>query len=58
MAYIYMDESGDLGFDMTKSRTSRFFVITFLITKDEKTPNIIIKKFFQWLKGRNIKIKS
>ncbi len=58
MAYIYMDESGDLGFDMTKNRTSKFFVITFLITKDEKIPNVIIKKFFQWLKGKKIKIKS
>ncbi len=58
MAYIYMDESGDLGFDMTKTRTSKFFIITFLVTKDEKIPNWIIKKFFQWLKGRNIKIKS
>ena len=57
MAYIYMDESGDLGFDITKSRTSKFFVITFLITKDEKTPNIIMKKSFNWMKHKKIKIK-
>lgn len=57
MAYIYMDESGDLGFDITKWRTSKFFVITFLITKDEKTPNIIMKKSFNWMKHKKIKIK-
>ncbi|MBQ5945564.1 DUF3800 domain-containing protein [bacterium] len=53
-----MDESGDLGFNMTKSRTSKFFVITFLVTKDEKIPNLIIKKFFQWLKHFLIKKKK
>ncbi len=57
MAYIYMDESGDLGFDITKSRTSKFFVITFLVTKDEKTTNIIMKKSFNWMKHKKIKIK-
>ncbi len=57
MVYIYMDESGDLGFDITKWRTSKFFVITFLITKDEKTPNIIMKKSFNWMKHKKIKIK-
>ncbi len=30
MAYIFLDESGDLGFDLTKRGTSKFFVITFL----------------------------
>ena len=58
MAYIYMDESWDLWFDKTKERTSNYFVITFLITKDDKTPNTIVKKFFKWLKWKNIKIKS
>ena len=57
MAYIYMDESGDLGFDITKSRTSKFFVITFLVTKDGKTTNIIMKKSFNWMKHKKIKIK-
>jgi len=52
-----MDESGDLWFDITKSRTSKFFVITFLVTKDEKTTNIIMKKSFNWMKHKKIKIK-
>lgn len=32
--YIYLDESGDLGFDFTKAKTSRKFVITLLICYD------------------------
>lgn len=28
--YIYLDESGDLGFDFSKAKTSRYFVITLL----------------------------
>jgi hypothetical protein len=29
--YIYLDESGCLGFDFTKAKTSRYFVITLLV---------------------------
>lgn len=29
--FIYLDESGDLGFDFTKQKTSKYFVITLLI---------------------------
>ena len=29
--YIYLDESGDLGFDFSKAKTSRYFVITLLV---------------------------
>ena len=58
MAYIYMDESGDLWFNRTKSRTSRFFIITFLIVKDDKIPNLVMKKAFNWMKHKNIKLKS
>lgn len=29
MAYIFMDESGDLGFDKSKARSSKNFLITF-----------------------------
>ena len=30
--YIFLDESGDLGFDLDKTGTSRYFVITVLVT--------------------------
>jgi hypothetical protein len=29
--FIYLDESGDLGFDWSKAKTSRYFVITLLV---------------------------
>lgn len=38
-----MDESGDLGFDFTKDKTSRYFVITFLMIDDPKPGSKIIK---------------
>jgi hypothetical protein len=37
MAYIFLDESGDLGFDFRKKRTTKYFVVTFLFA-DEKRP--------------------
>lgn len=36
MAYIFLDESGDLGFDYSKKRTSKFFVITCLFIPGKK----------------------
>jgi hypothetical protein len=36
MAYIFLDESGDLGFDFTKKRTSKYFIITFLFTNNKR----------------------
>jgi undecaprenyl pyrophosphate synthase len=49
MAYIFMDESGDLGFDFTKDKTSRYFVITFLMIDDPKPGSKIIKNIIAWL---------
>ncbi len=33
MYFLYLDESGDLGFDFTKQKTSRFFIITILLLR-------------------------
>src|SRR3989338_6348503 len=47
MAYIFLDESGDLGFNFKKKKTSKYFVVTFLFVK-EKTPlEKMIKKIFK-----------
>lgn len=46
MAYIFMDESGDLGFDYSKSGTSKFFVITFLFTNNKTVLEKAVKKTF------------
>jgi arsenate reductase-like glutaredoxin family protein len=37
LAYIFMDESGDLGFDFEKKGTTQYFLITFLFA-DNKRP--------------------
>lgn len=49
MAYIFMDESGDLGFDKAKKRTSKTFVITFLFSKSRRPIEKVIKKVFSKL---------
>ena len=36
MAYIFLDESGDLGFDFSKKRTSRYFIITCLFVSHKR----------------------
>ena len=38
MAYIFLDESGDLGFNFKKKGTSSIFVVTFLFIDDSKRP--------------------
>ncbi len=55
MAYIYMDESGDLGFDFSKPRTSRYFVITFLFVPDKRPVNKAVKKTFTGLSPKQSK---
>jgi hypothetical protein len=44
MAYIFLDESGDLGFNFKKPKTSKIFVITFLFLKNKNLVEKIIKK--------------
>jgi hypothetical protein len=58
MAYIFLDESGDLGFDFTKKGTSQFFVITVLFVEDSKrTIEKIVKKTHSEL-SKKIKRKT
>lgn len=47
MAYIYLDESGDLGFDFTKKKTSKYFVVTFMFVAQPGPVEKIVKKIFQ-----------
>lgn len=46
MAYIFMDESGCLGFDFTKSKTSKHFIITFLLVNNAHILDKIVSKTF------------
>jgi hypothetical protein len=55
MAYIFLDESGNLGFDFKKKKTTKFFVITFLFIKNKKSIENIIKKVFRGLTKQELK---
>lgn len=57
MAYIFLDESGDLGFDPTK-KNSKYFVITILATHDKKPIDKIIKKVHSKLKKKIKKLSG
>lgn len=41
--YIYLDESGDLGFDFSKSKTTGYFVITLLVCDDKEAQDGFIR---------------
>ena len=56
MAYIYMDESWDLTF-WGGYENSKYFVISFLITKSEKDSEVIMKNFYKWTKWKWKSIK-
>lgn len=58
MAYIFMDESGDLGFDFSKKKTSKFFMISFLFVdgeKEKKSIGKIVKKVFAGFTKKEVK---
>lgn len=50
-----MDESGDLGFNFKKKKTSQFFVVTFLFCEDKKPIEKIIKKIFSSFTKNEVK---
>lgn len=53
MAYIFLDESGDLGFNFKKKGTSKFFIVTFLFIEGSKNPiEKIVKKTHSELKKK------
>lgn len=56
--FIYLDESGDLGFDFTKGGTSRFFVITLLILDDYESNKRLFKAVERTIKNKIRKGKS
>ena len=56
MAYIFMDESGDLGFNEQKEKTSKNFIIAFLFSQNKNILDKIVKKVFNAL-PQNIKKK-
>jgi hypothetical protein len=55
MGYIYLDESGDLGFNFANKKTSNYFVITFLFTTKKRPLEKIVKKIFKGFSKTEIK---
>jgi len=50
--FIYLDESGDLGFDFTKGKTTRKFVITLLVCDTQTAPRQFKKAVRRTLKNK------
>ncbi|MFH0830607.1 MAG: DUF3800 domain-containing protein [Parcubacteria group bacterium] len=57
MSYILLDESGDLGFDFTKNRTTKYFLVTFLFVEKIRPIQKIVKGIHRNLR-KKYKIKS
>jgi len=55
MTIVFLDESGDLGFDLTKTATSRFFVVAALACQDSKPIDRVVKKIFTGFTKTQIK---
>lgn len=53
MSYIFLDESGDLGFNKSKKRSSKYFIIAFLFTDDKRPIEKIVKTTHRTLKRKH-----
>lgn len=58
MSYIFIDESGDLGFDFNKKKTSKYFIVTFLFSEDRDGLTKIIKKVFKGFSKKEVQSHS
>jgi hypothetical protein len=47
MKYVFIDESGDLGFNFNHQKTSRYFIITALLIDKKNSIEKLIKKIFR-----------
>ena len=52
MLYLFLDESGDLGFDFKKKKTSKFFIVTFLATHNQRPIEKIVRKTYLELRKK------
>lgn len=55
MVYIFLDESGDLGF---KKKSSKWFVFTIAITQDARALERVVKKVWRSLKKKHKKLSE
>ncbi len=54
MYYLFLDESGDLGFDFTKRRTSRFFLVSILVTQHTRPLEKLVKKIHRNIRNKHL----
>lgn len=57
MKYLFLDESGDLGFN-SKKKNSKYFVITILFASDKKPLENIVKKIHKNLRKKVKKLSG
>ena len=55
MAYIFLDESGDLGFDFKKKKTSKYFVITLLFSQEKNALEKMVKNVFKGFNKKEVR---
>jgi len=55
MSYIFLDESGDLGFDFTKKGTTNYFLITFLFCENKRPIEKCVKNAYATLRKKHKK---
>jgi len=59
MAYIFMDESGDLGFSLPpKGRSSQYFLITIMMVEDKKAVQKAVKAVHRGLKKKFLRYSA
>ena len=54
MSYIFIDESGDLGFNFEKKKTTKYFVVTFLLVENKDILDKLVKKVFKGFSKKEI----
>jgi hypothetical protein len=52
LSYIFIDESGDLGFELSRKGTSKFFVIAFLYCASKRPVEKCVKKVHAGLRKK------
>lgn len=57
MQYIFLDESGDLGFNSSK-KSSKYFVVTILFTSDRRGVEKIVKQTHKTLRKKTKKLSG
>ena len=56
--YIFLDESGDLGFDLNKKQSTRFFVVCMLITQQKRRIEKLVAQTHRQITARHKIISS